>query len=235
MATFEAPSLPPRRRRRPVWPRLLVALLVGVAAAAVGAVLLWPDDDGGTDRTTAAGTTAGASAPAPGPTPTTATDTTSTAPPARLSADSPVLLSGIGAIRAGMTVEEAAAAGRVRLVVEDDTFAPDCVFVGPERGPSGVSFMVTDGTIGRVDVDARGVRTRSGIGIGSTEEEVKATYPGRITVSPHTYTEGGHYLTFVPRDRADADLRIVFETDGRTVTSFRAGRLPDVEYVEGCA
>jgi hypothetical protein len=29
-------------------------------------------------------------------------------------------------------------------------------------------------------------------------------------------------------------FRIVFETDGQRVTRFRAGRLPAVQYVEGC-
>lgn len=34
---------------------------------------------------------------------------------------------------------------------------------------------------------------------------------------------------------ADRNFRIVFETDGRHVTSIRAGRLPEVGYTEGCS
>ena len=60
-------------------------------------------------------------------------------------------------------------------------------------------------------------------------------YPPR-EVAAHKYVAGGHYLTFVPDDPADADLRLIFETDASSkVTQFRAGRLPEVAYVEGCS
>lgn len=57
-------------------------------------------------------------------------------------------------------------------------------------------------------------------------------YPGRVEVQPHKYTgPEGHYLSVsVPSDTL---LRIIFETDGRVVTRYRAGRRPAVEYVEG--
>ena len=41
-----------------------------------------------------------------------------------------------------------------------------------------------------------------------------------------------HYLK--PSDPA-LPYRLVFETDGERVTRYRAGRLPEVEWVEGCA
>ena len=52
--------------------------------------------------------------------------------------------------------------------------------------------------------------------------------------SPHKYTDG-EYLTFVPADEKDANLRIIFETNAEgVVVAFRTGQLPEVEYVEGC-
>jgi hypothetical protein len=33
----------------------------------------------------------------------------------------------------------------------------------------------------------------------------------------------------------DTTHRIVFETDGQNVTLFRSGRMPEVEWVEGCS
>jgi hypothetical protein len=39
----------------------------------------------------------------------------------------------------------------------------------------------------------------------------------------------------VKGDSASAGKEIVFETDGKRVTMFRAGRLPEVEWVEGCS
>jgi hypothetical protein len=38
----------------------------------------------------------------------------------------------------------------------------------------------------------------------------------------------------VKGDSASAGKAIVFETDGKRVTMFRAGRMPEVEWVEGC-
>jgi hypothetical protein len=143
---------------------------------------------------------------------------------------------GFGPVRVGMTVDEASAALGVRLVLdeplEDDENA--CRYAKPERGFEGLAFMFVDLRVVRVDVDDRAFATLSGAKIGSTEREVKAIYPGRIRVSPHEYTNG-HYLTYTPKDATDKDYRIVFETDGTRVTSIRAGRLPEVEYVEGCS
>src|ERR1035437_6267523 len=55
-----------------------------------------------------------------------------------------------------------------------------------------------------------------------------------VTVGPHKYIEGGHYMTVVG-DSASAGKAIVFETDGKRVTMFRGGRLPEVKWVEGCS
>ena len=66
-----------------------------------------------------------------------------------------------------------------------------------------------------------------------TEPEIKNLFPDQIEVEPHKYVDGGHYLVFVPGD--PADHRVIFETDGAMVTSYRAGILPEVEWVEGCS
>jgi hypothetical protein len=43
----------------------------------------------------------------------------------------------------------------------------------------------------------------------------------------------GHYLVITqPGDTVD---QIIFETDGKRVLNFHAGRLPAVAYVEGCS
>lgn len=95
--------------------------------------------------------------------------------------------------------------------------------------------MVTKGRIARVDVSGDSqITTKSGARVGDAEARIKALYPGQIQVTPHKYTDG-HYLTFVPKDRKDSRYRVVFETDGKRVTEFRAGQLPEVEYVEGCS
>jgi hypothetical protein len=75
------------------------------------------------------------------------------------------------------------------------------------------------------------IPTAAGARIGDTEARIKSLYEGRVTTTPHKYVKGGHYLTVTP---ADTSYRIVFETNGKKVTSFRSGRVPEVEQVEGC-
>ena len=86
----------------------------------------------------------------------------------------------------------------------------------------------------RVDASGR-VTTVSGMGKGSTEDAVKQTYPGRIEVQRHPYVPTGHYLVYVPADPALAHLSMIFETDGRVVTTFRAGMKGAVAQIEGCS
>jgi hypothetical protein len=94
--------------------------------------------------------------------------------------------------------------------------------------------MVVDGRIARVEVFDSTVVTNHGARIGDTEATIDSLYPHRVTVTPHKYTEG-HYLLVAPRDSTDSGLELVFETEGGRVTQYRAGRLPEVEYVEGCS
>ncbi|WP_341528047.1 hypothetical protein WKK05_01445 [Nostoc sp. UHCC 0302] len=145
-----------------------------------------------------------------------------------------LFLNGVGQVRVGMTVAEAAKASGTRLA--GDPPNNSCYYVKPEKEPKQVGFMVTEGRISRVDVWRKGkITTLKGAKIGNTEARIKSLYPGQIKVTPHKYVKGGHYLTFVPNDRADRNYRLIFETDGKRVTQFRSGKLPEVEFVEGCS
>ncbi len=199
--------------------------VVGVLAAGCG--------DTADTTTTLAPVTAAPTTAAPTTVPpTTLPPTTTTLAPPALGQNDVVTIGGLGEVRVGMTVEAASAAAG-RALVGDPDIDPDCYFVVPE-GLDGVLFMVTSGTIARVDIVEGGITTRSGAGIGSTEQEIKDLFPGQIEVAPHAYVEG-NYLTFVPVDEGDDQFRVVFETDGEVVTSYRAGRIPEVEFIEGCA
>jgi hypothetical protein len=96
--------------------------------------------------------------------------------------------------------------------------------------------MVLDGRIARVDVANSPIRTVSGVGTGSTEDEVLATYPGRVRVEPNPYTghRGGRDMVYVA-DEASAHLSLLFEADAGRVRSFRSGLLGAVMAPEGCA
>jgi hypothetical protein len=195
-----------------------------------------------TTRAPTASTTRAAATTA-APTTVAAPSSTTPAPERRLTPRSTVTPGGIGPVRVGMTIAQAERAGGVRLLRRYTEYAPRCFYVVPKGWPKQrdgdvlidtLGFMVTDGRIARVDVWSGDTVASAGVGIGSTETAVRQAYPGRVETTSHHY-EGptGHYLTFVPP--GDVDERIVFETDGKTVTRYRAGKRPEVEFVEGCA
>jgi hypothetical protein len=94
--------------------------------------------------------------------------------------------------------------------------------------------MLIDDVIARIDVDDPSVLTAEGAHVGSTEAEIMSLYGSNLTVAPHKYEANWHYLTVADSNPARRGLRYVFETDGQTVKSYRAGRLPEVEFVERC-
>jgi CubicO group peptidase (beta-lactamase class C family) len=140
---------------------------------------------------------------------------------------------GFGPIRVGMTVAEAERALGSPLPLLGPKMEP-CYYVTPKDRP-GLAFMIFEGRVARVDVHQQSiVRTAEGAGIGDPEDHIQSLYPGRVEVQPHKYTEG-RYLIVRPAAPADSGYRIIFETDGTQVTRYRAGRLPEVGWVEGCS
>jgi len=124
--------------------------------------------------------------------------------------------------------------------IKVDLSGPDgCVQVEVPSMPAGTSLMALRDSTGivrieRVDIDTSGVLTAEGAGVGDAEPRVVELYRGRVSVQPHKYTgPRGHYVIVTsPRDTM---FQIIFETDGRRVLNYRAGRRPAVEFVEGCS
>jgi hypothetical protein len=139
-------------------------------------------------------------------------------------------LDGFGSVRIGMTEAQARAAIDDLAIGTDREVDPGCYFLSSPRDRS-VSFMVERGTVVRTDIDDPHHWTLSGVHIGSTEREAHDAYGVRLRVEPHKYDPTGHYLIFEASDRKSA---LVLETDGKRVTSMRAGVKPAVEYVERC-
>jgi hypothetical protein len=158
-----------------------------------------------------------------------APDTASTVPP-DVSAWK-VSVHGFGPLRAGMS------AGQVqsllpRLQATGDLNRAECTYARSSLLPPGVVLMFAKGSLARVDVLSGRAQTDLGARLGDTEDQVAMLYGRSLKVSPHKYTEG-HYLT-VQGESADSIFRIVFETDGSRVLRYRSGRIPEVEWVEGC-
>jgi len=168
-----------------------------------------------------------------------------------------VTTQGFGPIRVGMTVEEASQASGTQLVALDGK-APyvkeTCSYVKLPDGPNGLELMLNYNRIVRVDLSSqitkdingrpqlvdvtqeiRQISTQSGARIGDTEAQIKGLYPGQLEISRHKYIPEGHVMTFIPKDAEDSNYRLIFETDGNRVMYIRAGRLPEVEWVERCS
>jgi len=113
-----------------------------------------------------------------------------------------------------------------------DADTEGCEYVSSAKGYSGVSFMIIDQRVARIDVTSPTVSTLSGIRIGSSQSLVLSTYPGRITITDHAYTgPEGKYLTM---HSTDNKYGIRFETDGERVASYYAGTPEAIQYIEGC-
>lgn len=94
------------------------------------------------------------------------------------------------------------------------------------------NVMLSNDTVVRFDVLDSTIATAEGARVGDTEDRIRRLYAGHLVEQPHKYVAGGRYLIANPA--GESVERIVFETDGRVVTKYRAGRRPEVEQVEGC-
>jgi hypothetical protein len=140
---------------------------------------------------------------------------------------------GFGPVKFGMKVEDAEKALGVKLA--KDTYAEDesCRYFTPVNALDGLSFMTSNGIVVRLDVHKGDIATDTGAKIGDSETSVLDLYKGHVRVEPHKYTgPEGHYLVVTG---SDGKAQMVFETDGTKVTTYRAGREPEVQFVEGCA
>ena len=152
--------------------------------------------------------------------------------PAFSSADK-LTTAGLGAMFFGMTPDQAGELLPTRWTGGPEDGTPRCYLLAPANGPAGVVVTIYNSSIERVDITNPSITTRSGASVGSTEAQLHELFGARLVVSP--YADGsGNSIQYVPVDETDVDYRVIFETDGATVTSMRAGRLPAVAPAEPC-
>ncbi len=160
-------------------------------------------------------------------------DTTATAIPPPAPSPRTVRADGIGTVRIGATVDELVSALGTRPA-RADSLDPRCDYLRVPDVLPGVWFMVIEGRLARIDVDSAGPATTEGVRVRDSAEKVLRLYAPRVVETPHKYTDG-KYLTVTPAAPGDSIYRMIFETDGRAITRYRVGRLPEVGWVESCS
>jgi hypothetical protein len=211
-----------------------LTLAAGTAGCAhTSAEIATPGSTGFTPATTAPPSTGAPTDPGPS---TTVAGPTTTSPlgAPTVKETSTISTVGLDKVTFGMTKADAEkAAGSALVPVGPGTSA--CQLVSLASGAPGVSFLLVNGRVERVDIAAAPISTRSGARVGSSVAQVRALYPGQIEDAARPDGQPGGALVFVPKDAADANFRLVFSTDGTTVVSYRAGRVPGVLAPTGCA
>ena len=139
-----------------------------------------------------------------------------------------------GSLPLPATLAQASAVLGEPLAIPADTMNGGCGYVNSRSTPPGTALMISFDTIVRVDVDTAGILTAESIGVGDSEARALQVYAGRARVEPHPYDgPEGHYLVVPSTD--DTLHLLIFETDGKKIVRFRAGRRPQVELIEGCS
>jgi len=141
---------------------------------------------------------------------------------------------GLAPAEAGNTLVQAEAA--LGAPLQPAGAAPkDAAGCHMRQAPSqpGVSYIVNQGVIARVETRDPRYATVRGLRVGDEVKRVKQVYGQRLSVRAHPYFDRGLILAVYSPDRKFA---LVMESNdaGRIVT-LRGGLVPAVEYLEGCS
>jgi hypothetical protein len=145
---------------------------------------------------------------------------------------------GLGKLKVGMTFEKVELQIGEKLGYNQYEHGGCSLLTTKKLEPLGISVMVESKVLTRVNVDyfskselPQTIKTDAGVGLGSTEADVIKAYPG-ARVKPNPGDPSWHTLIVETPDHAKG---IVFETDGKTVKSMRAGMYSAIAFADGCS
>ncbi len=109
-----------------------------------------------------------------------------------------------------------------------------CYYFTPDPGnPRALAFMMEGDKFVRYDVGNAAQVAPGGGKVGMTAGDIRRLYPDRIEEKPHALVKGGQYLRIRVGDSSSSAL--LFETDAQgTITGWRVGQRPYVDYTNGC-
>lgn len=157
-------------------------------------------------------------------------------PPPR--GDGMARLDGYDALHFGMSAAEVAAAWDGAESLDGAGVPADSacyyLFPGADASRAPVAFMIENDRFVRYDVRSDGLEAPGGGQIGMSGQDVRQRHAGKVESRPHKYVEGGEYLRVTDVSGQSGILVFEIDADGQ-VTGWRAGRAPQVDYVEGCS
>ncbi len=141
-------------------------------------------------------------------------------------------LSTIGDVELGQTADTVSASVGNRPLTTTDG---ECVVSNIDQDPYSPLFTFRNGSVAVIQIFTPGQLTRSEIGVGASENDVRAAYGERIEVQPSPDgDETKSLLVFVPSDEADQVHRLVFELQDGVVSSIRNGLTELALTTPGC-
>jgi hypothetical protein len=98
-------------------------------------------------------------------------------------------------------------------------------------------LRVMEDRVNRIELNAAGFRTRSGIAVGDSLEQVKRTHGKALAVEPHHYLwrQGFVLMVLGPYRIEGSDYGMAFvASPEKGVTEIRAGPYEEIRQSEGC-
>ena len=146
-----------------------------------------------------------------------------------------VTLKGLGPIKIGMSLDELKVLLNGKLNISGSVNSGYCFVGSPSSKSEDIEFMF-DGQkrLSRIDISSSKYKSLSGAYVGQDQEHLINMYEGQLVKALSRYDPNTFSFTYVPNDASDMNYRMVFETNNNVVKAFRTGKIPEVEYVEGC-
>lgn len=156
------------------------------------------------------------------------------APPARGADDAArFTFRGFGPVQAGDSLAQAERALGQPLNAAAVPADPGTCHLRESASQPGVRYAIRDGVLTRAETRDPRYATASGIHVGDSLAQALKAYGRRATVTPHPYFDRGKTLTIYSPDRRFA--LVIESNDGGRILTLRGGRLPDVQWLEGCS
>jgi hypothetical protein len=152
---------------------------------------------------------------------------------AGIAADTPRLTpAGVGDLKIGMRERDAVRRFHLKVARDDGVSSFECRENAWPAHPD-VWVMAERGKVTRITIEgASRLRTDRGLGIGSTEAEVRRSYGAKLKIETRPYeAEPAHQLTFWT---AGGSRGVRYDTNAEGVVEaiFVGGR--SIVYIEGC-